>query len=438
MKRILPVLFVLLAVCWLHGSVLAQQVTESSDAYLKNLPVINKKGRPTVGLVLCGGGAKGAAHIGAIKVLEEYGVPVDLVVGTSMGALVGGIYSMGYTSHQMDSIISNCDWKFLLSDKTDRKDVSFNAKQTSSKLLLNIPFGNVFRMNVRKGETNAVDYVLPGGYVSGQNVSNLLNSLSIGYQDSVDFMKMPIPFACVATDLSTGNAVVLRKGSVPMAMRASMAIPGFFSAVELDGRVLVDGGVVDNFPVDVARKMGADIIIGVDVQSPLATKQELKSINQVIMQLVGLTGNELYLKNVKDVDIYIKPDVLDFTTFSFNKEDIGSLVNNGYIAAMERSAELEELVKKCGKVTHEQRLQAEPAQELETGFFYIDKIVLDGAKRDDIYWLKSKLNIKEKTIVDGSDILRAVSILTGTKAFASVAYLIDTDEKQVSPHLRSN
>ena len=429
MKRILSVLFVLLAVCGLHGSVLAQQVTESSDAYLKNLPVINKKGRPTVGLVLCGGGAKGAAHIGAIKVLEEYGVPVDLVVGTSMGALVGGMYSMGYTSHQMDSIISNCDWKFLLSDKTDRKDVSFNAKQTSSKLLLNIPFGNVFRMNVRKGETNAVDYVLPGGYVSGQNVSNLLNSLSIGYQDSVDFMKMPIPFACVATDLSTGNAVVLRKGSVPMAMRASMAIPGFFSAVELDGRVLVDGGVVDNFPVDVARKMGADIIIGVDVQSPLATKQELKSINQVIMQLVGLTGNELYLKNVKDVDIYIKPDVLDFTTFSFNKEDIDSLVNNGYIAAMERSAELEELVKKCGKVTHEQRLQAEPAQELENGFFYIDKIVLDGAKRDDIYWLKSKLNIKEKTIVDGSDILRAVSILTGTKAFASVAYLIDTDEK---------
>ncbi len=429
MYRILSVLSVLLIVCGLYIPAFAQEEVERSDDYLKNLPVIKKEGRPTVGLVLCGGGAKGAAHIGAIKVLEEYGVPVDLVVGTSMGALVGGLYSMGYTSNQMDSIISNCDWKFLLSDKTDRKDVSFNAKQTDSKLLINIPFGNVFKINLRKGEENAVDYLLPSGYVSGQNVSNLLNSLSIGYQDSVDFMKMPVPFACVATDLSSGNAVVLKEGSVPMAMRASMAIPGFFSAVELDGKVLVDGGVVDNFPVDVARKMGADIIIGVDVQSPLATKKELKSINQVIMQLVGLTGNDLYLKNVKDVDIYIKPDVLDFTTFSFNKEDIDTLVHNGYLAALEKSAELEELVNRYGRVTEEQRLQAEPAKELEAGFFYIDRIVLDGARRDDIYWLKSRLNIKEKTIVDGRDILRAVSILTGTKAFASVAYLVDTDEE---------
>ncbi|MBR6466171.1 MAG: patatin-like phospholipase family protein, partial [Bacteroidales bacterium] len=258
-----------------------------------------KTGKPQkkiqVGLVLCGGGAKGAAHIGAIKKLEEVGIRPDIITGTSMGALIGGLYAMGYSSAQMDSIISNADWDYLLSDNVKREDLNFAVKQDEDKFFANIPFSSLAIENLTSKQKKESDkgFHLPGGFVRGNNVLNLLNGLALGYQDSIDFKTLPIPFACLATDLATGDEVVLDHGYLPLSMRASMAIPGFFAPVEIDGKVLVDGGVVNNFPVDVAKQMGADIVIGVDVQSDLAKAEDLKSIDAVLMQLIGLMGNDL-------------------------------------------------------------------------------------------------------------------------------------------------
>lgn len=380
-----------------------------------------KTQRPKVGLVLCGGGAKGAAHIGVIKVLEEANIPVDIVVGTSMGAIVGGMYSMGYDSHQLDSIISNCDWGFLLSDNTVRKDASFTMKMMDEKYLLTIPF---YSVKSEKKNDSPVP-LLPGGFISGQNVLNLMNGLAIGYQDSISFNDLPIPFACVATNLSTGEEVILTEGYLPLSLRASMAIPGVFSPVTIDGNVLVDGGMVNNFPVDVAKKLGADIIIGVDVQNALAKPDELKSINQVFMQIMGLMGNERYLENVKQTDIYIKPDVSRFTTFSFDKSSIDSLIINGYIAARTKYGELEALAGKLGVKKNERRqLKAPRATEITRDTFRIAHIFVQGVSDQDGKWLLRQTGLKENSRISGEEINRAISIFMGTRAFSSVTYIL--------------
>ena len=213
--------------------------------------------RKRVGLVLSGGGAKGVAHIGVIKVLEEVGIPIDYVAGTSMGAIVGALYAIGYDAHAMDSLVRKQDWMFLLSDKVYRYNMPFSEKEIYEKYLLSVP------INKNRG----ID--MPAGFISGQNVYNLLSELTIGYHDSLCFANLPIPFACVASNLVDGKEVVLDRGNLPLVMRASMAIPGAFSPVRKGDMVLVDGGISNNFPADLARSMGADVLIGVDVQAEL-------------------------------------------------------------------------------------------------------------------------------------------------------------------------
>ena len=206
--------------------------------------------RKKVGLVLSGGGAKGVAHIGVLKVLEEAGIPIDYIAGTSMGSLVGALYAIGYDAHTMDSLVRRQDWTFLLSDKVYRYNLPFSEKEETEKYLVSVPIKNNREIKI------------PSGFISGQNIYNLFSDLTIGYHDSLDFKKLPIPFACVASNLVDGQEVIQDCGVLPLAMRASMAIPGAFAPVRKDGMVLVDGGISNNFPVDIAKAMGADIIIG--------------------------------------------------------------------------------------------------------------------------------------------------------------------------------
>ncbi|MEF9985963.1 MAG: patatin-like phospholipase family protein [Bacteroidales bacterium] len=389
--------------------------------------------RPKVGLVLCGGGAKGAAHIGVLKVLEQANIPVDIIVGTSMGAIVGGMYSMGYDAHQLDSIISNCNWAYLLSDNTSRRDASFNSKMMDEKYLINIPFYSIGNKNKNNDPAAAL---LPGGFISGQNVLNLMSGLAVGYQDSINFNKLPIPFACVATNLSTGEEAILKDGYLPLSLRASMAIPGVFSPVTINGNVLVDGGMVNNFPVDVAKKLGADIIIGVDVQNDLAKPDKLKSINQVFSQIMGLMGNERYLENIKLTDIYIKPDVTDFSTFSFGKSAIDSLIVNGYIAATNKYSELEALAKKLdnnNSIQH--RLKAPKATEITKDTFKIADIIIKGVTERDAEWLLKLSGLKRNSNISGAEINRAISIFMGTRAFSFVNYMLQKIPKTNSENL---
>lgn len=186
--------------------------------------------RKKVGLVLSGGGAKGIAHIGVLEVLEKAGIPVDYVVGTSMGSIVGGLYAIGYTGAELDTLVRQQDWAFLLSNKVQRNHLTFSEKEATERYVLSFSFG--------QGRENR----MPAGFVSGQNIYNLFTDLTLGYHDSLNFHDLPVPFACVAANIVDGSEVVLDKGHLVQAMRASMAIPGFFTPVHLDSLVLVDGG----------------------------------------------------------------------------------------------------------------------------------------------------------------------------------------------------
>ena len=292
--------------------------------------------RPKVAVVLSGGGAKGTAHIGALKVIEEAGIPIDYVVGTSMGAIVGGLYSIGYTPQQLDSMVNAQNWKFLLSDAPNPKDVLLDDRLKSEHYVLSIPFS--------LKSANISD----AGIIKGRNLARLFSTLTDGYQDSVNFNRLPIPFACVSENLVDGSEVVFHEGILATAMRSSMSIPGVFVPVDLNGMVLVDGGMVNNYPVDVALGMGADYIIGVDVQSPLLKASGLKSLKDIFGQIINLQGERKYRENLRKTDVLIKVDVSGYSAASFTKEAIDTLIVRGERAAIDSWDGLLALKKKLG------------------------------------------------------------------------------------------
>ena len=265
-----------------------------------------------------GGGAKGVSHIGVLKVLEEAGIPIDYIAGTSMGAIVGGLYAIGYSATEIDSMVASQDWQLLLSDRVKRDNLTFPEKENSERYVISLPFG------IEKKDR------LVGGMIKGQNLQNLFSNLTIGYHDSVDFNSFPIPFACVAVNLVDGKDFVFRKGSLPIAMRASMAIPAAFTPVKLDSMVLVDGGLNNNYPADVVKTMGADIVIGVDLgTSDLKNLQHLNSTIGVVGQIVALHGYEKYVHNTEITDLLIRPNTSPYNSASFTTAALDTLIMRG-------------------------------------------------------------------------------------------------------------
>lgn len=292
--------------------------------------------RPKVAVVLSGGGAKGTAHIGALKVIEKAGIPVDYVVGTSMGALVGALYSIGYTPEQLDSMVNAQNWKFLLSDNPNPKEVLLDDRLKSEQYVLSVPFS--------LKSSNVAD----AGIIKGRNLARLFSVLTEGYQDSVEFNMLPIPFACVSENLVDGSEIVFHRGILATAMRSSMSIPGVFAPIYSNGMVLVDGGMVNNYPVDVALKMGANLVIGVDVQSPLLDASGLKSVKDIFGQIINLQGEKKYQENLRRTDVHIKVNVSGYSAASFTKEAIDTLIVRGEQAAMASWDKLVALKKKLG------------------------------------------------------------------------------------------
>ncbi len=268
--------------------------------------------RAKVGLVLSGGGARGLAHIGVLKVLEKLHVPVDFVAGTSMGAIVGGLWASGMSASEIEQIVLKTDWSSLFKDQPPRKLLSFHQKQLSQTYLADLELG------YKKGR-----FHLPQGLIAGQQLMFLLRRLTLPVSLIEDFNKLPVPFRCVATDIVTGKAVVLEKGCLPEALRASMSIPGIFSPVEKEGYLLVDGGLVCNLPVDLARQMGAEVIIAVDVSSPLLQREKLNSlvaISAQVMELLTRRNVEEQLARLdKEKDILISPDLGNISSAAFNR-----------------------------------------------------------------------------------------------------------------------
>ena len=311
----------------------------------------------SVGLVLSGGGAKGLVHIGIIRALEEKGIPIDYIAGTSMGAIIGGLYSMGYKADDIDSIISCQDWDFVMSDRIPREESTFEDKFFDSRYIVRVPFSTGRHMKKTaledagrdtpedgKQSGKSVFDKIPMAMVNGQNIYNLFTSLTVGYQDSIDFNKMPIPFACVAVDVVNRKEVVWRNGNLVDAIRSSMAIPGFFAPVRIGDMVLIDGGARNNFPVDVARSLGADIIIGVKLgKAEEARGHAVNNISDMISGIYDMYAHEKDEAALNNTDILIRPSVKGFSTMSFDKESIRSLVENGRDAALEMAPELRRL-----------------------------------------------------------------------------------------------
>ncbi len=354
-----------------------------------------------VGLVLSGGGAKGLAHIGALKVLDSLGVKVDYIAGTSMGAIIGSLYASGYSGKQLDSIFTSTNFDDIISDNIPRAAKTFYERENSEKYALSIPFNN-FKIHI------------PSAISRGQNVFNLLSRLTLHVSDVNDFEKLPIPFFCIATNIETGEAVLLNKGSLPQAIAASGAFPSLFQPVVIDDITLTDGGVVNNYPIDELRAKGMDVIIGVDVQDGLASIEDLQSAPEILLQI----NNFRTIKDMKDkapkTDIYIKPDIKGFTVVSFDEGE--QIIKRGKQAARALSNELKSLKSKQGL------RKTNLVKVTKTDSIKINGISVVGNEKYTRAYILGKLKLKSDEKVSYQHFNKGVNNLVATNNFSSFLY----------------
>ena len=380
--------------------------------------------RPKVGVVLGGGGAKGASHIGVLKYIENLGIPIDYVAGTSMGSIIGGLYAMGYDPDEMTQLIANIPWNEYIGNKIDRSTMSAENRWRNSTMALNVPFS----LKSLKDKNPDVSFLnsLPSAYVNNSALINLFNDLCVGYQESMDFNQMPIPFACVATDLITGEEVVLRKGIVPQAMRASMAIPGVFSPIVIGDHVLVDGGLVNNFPADVLREMGADIVIGVEVTSEKTwTAEMLQSLPRVMARLLTNVTNAKRKENRTLCDIHIIPNISGYGMLSFTPDAIDTLVRRGYKKAQEYHDQLmavKHTVDEAAGHPVSKELHAPRSLNLMNDSVMISEININGIDASHDRWMIRKGGLRPGNRYSKKEIEKAISIYRGTSCFDDITY----------------
>lgn len=275
--------------------------------FLISFLLFSQQQQPKVGLVLSGGGAKGFAHIGVLKAIEKAGVQIDYIGGTSMGAIIGGLYAVGYSATQIEEIILKTDFVALLRDKLPRNSETFFEKESGEKTVISLP--------VKKGKIS-----LPRAISKGQNVLNLLLELFDTVDEQQDFTKLNIPFFCIATDVEKGSSVLLEEGSLPMALRASASFPSLLNPIEVHGKLLVDGGIANNFPVSIMASKGMDIIIGIDVEGKLFQKEKINSAVALLNQIMSYQMYRKSDEEIKKLDVYIHPEIFKYTVVDFGKK----------------------------------------------------------------------------------------------------------------------
>lgn len=384
--------------------------------------------RKKVALVLSGGGAKGTAHIGVLRVLERAGIPIDIVTGTSMGALIGGLYSIGYDAETLDSLVMAQDWGVLLSDKVDTRGQSLDERTKQHTYILSRPLS----IERRKGGS-------AGGLIVGTNLAKLFSRLAVGWHDSIDFNKLPIPFACVATDVVRNAEIDFRSGYLTEAMRASMAIPGVFSPIRKDSLVLVDGGLRNNYPADLARLMGADIIIGVSVQSDDRTAEELQSGSAILSQIIDINCKNKYAENWAMTDVPIKVNVKGFSSASFSRTAIDTLIARGEQAAMQQYGKIMQIKRELGLADDwqpERKHRAVPSNE--SLVFNIDTVLFDRITADDGYYIISKYGLRRIDGVPVSQIEEAVTALSSNYLYTGVRYTLTKQSSGYALRISAN
>ena len=407
-----------------------------------------RKHRPTVALVLSGGGAKGAATVGALKYMEELELPIDMVVGTSIGGLLGGMYALGYSADYLDTLIHTTNWEMALSDKVDHKYIPYSRRRYKEKFVVSLPFfyrtddyasylagdlpfatGEDRRLHLGASDNaRSIDRILsdnlmgslPSGFVYGQNVSQILSSRTVGYSDSTDFFKFPIPFACVATDVASGKAKIWHDGSVNLALRSTMSIPGLFTPVRTQGMVLADGGMRNNFPVDIARDMGADIVIGIDLSTGAPDVDQINNLGDIVMQGIDMLASDSYDRNVRSVDVHIHPNLDGYNMLSFNEVAVDTMFHRGYRAAAAAAKELAEVRRKVGGEKH--KLQARPAVDLNHQPVVIGDIDVVGVTPDEADYIRSKMKVKAGTVLTIDALQDDIARVFGEGTYDFVGY----------------
>ena len=381
--------------------------------------------RPKVGLVLSGGGAKGAAHIGVLKYIEEAGIPIDYIAGTSMGSIVGGMYALGYSADEILDIISAVDWDRLISNNVERRKISYTNKVESCSQLVTIPFS--VGTDQEELQKRSFKNSLPTGIVSGDNLINLFNSLSVGYSDPVDFNDLPTPFLCIATNVINGEADVLDKGVFSKSLRASMAIPVLFDPVKIDETLYADGGLVNNFPAEQCRAMGADFVIGVSMSPGLETDPDkLSSIFSQVKQLKEIITDKEFENYHKLCDIFISPDLKGVGMLSFDAESVARVTGSGYEAAAMHEADFQALKDKLG-VGETRDREVKKAVNILQDKVLISSIEMNGVEKDIEKWMRRRCTVKAGEKVCKEDIDKSVAFYYGTGNYDSITYTLHED-----------
>lgn len=377
--------------------------------------------RPKVGLVLSGGGAKGIAHIGILKALEEAGLTPDYIAGTSMGSIIGGMYAAGYKADELRDIITQVNWDELLSNKVPMNEVVFEEKYFANRYLLDFYF-------------QKKKLIIPKGIIEGERLIRLFSELTRGVH-GLDFDQLPIPFACVATDIVNGKSVVLTKGSLALAMRASMSIPSIFTPISIDGKLLVDGGVLENLPVSTVLEMGADIVIAVNVSLGLEGEDQLNTPISIITQTAFITAAHEAELEAKKANILIQPDLTGISTGSFNMASVildrGDDAGKKYVQQFKHLADSLNQFGTSREVVHP---KSEPT-------YQFSEVSVDGVS--DVQqknFIAGKLNIDPQRAISITELEHRFATLYATRYYQRIWYEIlgTSDHRILLVHATEN
>jgi NTE family protein len=380
--------------------------------------------RPKVGLVLSGGGARGIAHIGVLKVLEENNIPIDYIAGTSMGSIIGGLYASGMSVAEIEATVNRIDWDQVFIDSIPRKERSFRRKRDDDIALVKAKPG------FSDGKLK-----LPQGIVQGERIALLLQELMLPVATVKDFDKLSIPFRAVASDIVTGKPVVLGSGNLAQSIRASMSVPAAMAPVEIEGKLLVDGGIASNLPATIVREVGADVLIVVDISTPLATREELDSVLTITVQLTGLLtqrGTQAQIRTLTPEDILMVPELGDITSGNFNRGK--EAIDIGVQAASAKLTVLRSLALSDEAYAAHVAARPKPNKELPI----IDFVRLDNQSRLGDEVLKARLTIKTGQPLDLDQVKEDVRRIYGLELFQIVVWELveENDQTGLIMHIK--
>lgn len=378
-----------------------------------------------VGLVLSGGGAKGLAHIGALKIIDSLGVRLDYIAGSSMGAIVGGLYASGYTAKQLDSLFYEVNFTDLIQDKIPRRAKTFYEKEYSEKYALTLPLVN--------GKVS-----LPKGISNGQNFYNFYSEVTAHVRDVNDFSELPIPFFCTGTDIETGEGLIFDKGYLPDVIAASASLPTVYSPVNYNGKLVADGGVTDNYPVEEIKKRGAEIVIGIDVQDTLMNRKQLSTVTDIMLQISNFRTIKAMHTKAPLTDIYIKPDIKRFSVVGF--EDGQEIIKEGQKSTREKISTLQKIALLQKK---NPKSKVIPVKGLE-----IESLGIERKINYTRSYIKSKLRLDTPSKINISELTKGLDNLYSTGNFERIRYrllenrnkkndlIIDLEENQTKQFVR--